>query len=79
MPLTLLLPSAAWRAWASTAMVGMHVGIWAAMSAQVGLVFATTLPCYWAGFSCNASLDPTNRELTLDKSMAMEVRDGYSL
>ena len=53
-PATLLLPSAAVRRVGTALMVAMHAGIGGAMSARVGIVFLTTLPCYAVGFSCDA-------------------------
>ena len=45
-----------YRAHVTTALVLMHVGIFLAMSAQVGLAFVTALPVYVLGF-CGGPLD----------------------
>ena len=73
-PLALVVPPHM-RAWMAFALVGMHVGIAVAMSAQVGLAFLTALPSYACGFcsgplplgpwllACLVGLGPTARAL----------------
>jgi len=38
------------------AMIGLHIGIAVLMSLKVGVVFLTTIPCYYIGYSCTASI-----------------------
>eukprot|EP00164_Ancoracysta_twista_P011297 GFYU01017368.1.p1 GENE.GFYU01017368.1~~GFYU01017368.1.p1 ORF type:complete len:481 (-),score=89.80 GFYU01017368.1:179-1621(-) len=40
-------------------MLGMHVGIAVIMSFNLALVFFTTLPCYYVGFTCDAAVGST--------------------
>ena len=68
-PATLLLPSAASRRVGTALMVAMHLGIGGAMSARVGIVFLTTLPCYAVGFSCDAPVG--SREWWLAAALAL--------
>lgn len=50
--LLLAPPRVRWLGW--LLMLFLHLGIGLAMSCKVGLVFLTTLPAYYIGFSCSA-------------------------